>query len=129
MKKLSIINNLLRNSDYSTKIKIYMSSKAGGDDYDTYEQNYTFSNLNPITIKGYVSEISAESLVWKQYGLKEIGAKEVICEDRYINYFRLANKIEIDDDEYEVFKEGVGGRVMLQTRPFHTIRVILQKKT
>ena len=106
-----------------------MSKKSAGDDYDSYEKNYIYSNLNPITINGYVSEISAEALVWKQYGLKEIGAKEVICEERYINYFRLANKIEIDGDEYEVFKDGVGGRVMIQKRPYHTYRVILQKKT
>jgi len=129
MRKIRAINNLLQNKDFATKIEIYMSTKAYGDDYDPYEKNFTYSNLNPLTIKGYVSEISPEALVWKTYGLKEMGAKEIICESRYAQWFRDANKIKISGDEYEVFKEGVGNRAIIQARPYNLIRVMLQKKT
>ena len=129
MKKLFSLQKLLENSRYTTKIKIFFSTKAAGEGYDSYEDNYTFTNLNPLTIKAYVTEISSEALVWKAYGLKEIGAKEIICKSQYTNWFKMANKVEIDGDEYEVFKEGVGNRANIQKRPFNFIRVILQKKS
>jgi len=129
MKKIININKLLKHSDYCKKVKIYFATKTAGDDYDPYEQNYTYSNLNPITIKAYVSQISPEALVWKQYGLKEIGAVEIITEKRYKNYFEKCNKVEIDDEEYEVFKEAVGNRSIISERPFNLIRIVLQKKT
>jgi len=128
MRNIRAINRLLQNKDFTTKIKIFMSTKAYGDDYDPYESNFTYSNLNPLTIKGYVTEISPEALVWKTYGLQEMGAKEILCESRYANWFRKANKIVIDGDKYEVFKEGVGNRAIIQARPYNMIRVMLQKK-
>ena len=35
----------------------------------------------------------------------------------------------LDDNEYEVMKEGVGNRAQIQARPYQLIRVILQKRT
>ena len=75
----------------STKIYIYFSTATVGDDFDPYEQNYTYTNLNPLVIKGYVRDISPEALVWKQYGLREMGAKEIICDKRYRNWFEKCN--------------------------------------
>ncbi|KKN15278.1 hypothetical protein LCGC14_0987650 [marine sediment metagenome] len=128
MKKISYINRLIKHKDFTTKILVYFSTKTYGDDYDPYEDNYTYTNLNPLSIKCYITEISPEALVWKQYGLKEIGAKEILCEAKYAEWFRIANKIEIDNDVYEVYKESVGNRVIIQKRPYNLIRVVLQKK-
>lgn len=128
MKKISCINRLLKDKDLTTKVLVYFSTKTYGEGYDTYEDNYTYTNLNPLSLKAYVTEISSEALVWKQYGLKEMGAKELICESKYAGWFRSANKIEIGGDEYEIYKEGVGNRIMIQTRPYNLIRVVLQKK-
>jgi len=128
MYKKYFLNRLLTNKDLTTKIKIYFSTKSIGDDFDPYEANYIYSNLNPLTIKAYVRELSPEALVWKQYGLKEMGAKEIICEEKYAGWFRKASKIEIDNDIYEVYKEGVGNRAIIQKRPYKLIRILLQKK-
>ncbi|MCK9626551.1 MAG: hypothetical protein M0R23_08870 [Bacteroidales bacterium] len=128
MKKITYISRLLKNANLTTKILIYFSSKTAGDDFDPYEQNYTYTNLNPIAIKGYVSSISPEALVWKSYGLKEIGAKEILCDEKYEKWFRNANKVEIDGDVYEVFRESTGNRVIIQKRPHKLIRVVLAKK-
>jgi len=124
----NLIKRLLTSSKLSTKIYLYMSYKSAGSDYDSYEKNYTFYNLNPKVIRGYVSQLSARSLVWRQYGLDEQGAVQVVTESKYRNWFEKCNKIKINNDEYEVFKEGVGGRVMITDRPFNTINVILTKK-
>jgi len=111
----------------STKIYIYFSKATYGDDYDPYEQNYTYTNLNPLVIKGYVRDISPEALVWKQYGLREMGAKEIICDKRYRNWFEKCNKIEINGEKFQVFKEGTGNRCIIQERPFNLIRVVINK--
>jgi hypothetical protein len=127
-KKNQDVVDLIRNSEYNTKIYIYFSTKTAGSDYDGEELNYTYTNLNPITIRAIVTDISPEALVWKQYGLQEIGAKEVICEDKYSEWFKKCNKIVIDGDEYSVYKESLGNRVIIQKRPFRLIRIILQRK-
>lgn len=119
---------LLNNPNISTKISIYFSTKTAGEDYDPYEKNYTFTNLNPVTIRGYVRDISPEALVWKQYGLTEIGAKEIICEDKYADWFRKANKIIIDGDEYSCYKEGLGSNALITKRPKKIIKVVVFKK-
>jgi hypothetical protein len=121
------VSELLKNRGFTTPIKIYMSHKTVGDDFDSREKNYTYSNLNPITIRGYVRTIKSESLAWKSYGFVEVGAKEIIADSKYLNYFMKANKIVIDDGEYQVFKHAVGNRAMVDKRSFNTIRVILRK--
>lgn len=127
MKKLPNVINIIKSTEFSTKIYIYMSTKTAGEDFDSYEGNYTFSNLNPYTIRGYVREVSPEALVYKQYGLHQMGAVEVICEAKYKNYFVLSNKIIIDSIEYQVFKEGTGNKALIQSRPYNLLRVILNR--
>lgn len=117
----------IENNKFTTKILIFFSSKTVGSFYDSYEGNYTFTNQNPLTIKGYVTEISAESLTWKQYGLKEIGAKEILCNKKYAQWFKLASKIEINGDTYQTYKENLGGRFLITELPLHLIKVIVTK--
>lgn len=121
------IKKLLNDKNLSTKIYLYMSTKTAGEDFDSEEKNYTYTNLNPVVVKGYVKDVKGEALVWKQYGLSETGAKEVICEYKYAQWFRLANKIEIDGDEFQVYKENVGNRLLIEKRPFSLARIILKK--
>jgi hypothetical protein len=126
-KKNKQINDLLKNSNLTTKITIYFSTKTYGEDYDSREKNFTYTNLNPQTIKGYVRDIKPESLFWRQIGVSETGAKEVICEEKYGDWFRTCNKIEIDGDEFHVYKENVGNRVLITKLPFKLIKCVLTK--
>ncbi len=127
-KKNQFILDLIESSYYHTKVEIYMSTKSIGADYDPYEKNYTYTNLNPHFIKAYVREIKAEALVWKQYGLSEMGAKEILCREKYGDWFRICNKIKINGDTYQVMKEAQGNRVLIEQRPFAMIRVIVRKE-
>jgi len=128
MKYKRRILELIKKKDLTTKIYIYMSSKSAGDDFDSYEQNYTNANLNPLVIKGYVRELSAEQAFYKQYGLHQSGMKEILCEEKYRNYFEKCNKIEIDSIEYQVFKSGTGGRTLIEKRPYRLLRVVVSRK-
>lgn len=126
-KRNKLFQKLLRDYRVCTKIELYFSSRSCGDDYDPYEKSYTFSNLAPLTIKGYITDIRPESLAWKQYGLSEVGAKEVITENKYASWFRKCNKVKIDSDEYQVYKESQGNRVLITELPFKLVKIVLHK--
>jgi len=128
MKRIPFINKLLKSKNFSTKVYIYFSYKSAGDDFDPREKNYTYYNLNPVVIKAYVTELTPEKLAWKQIGLQEGGAKEVICDYKYAEWFRKANKIVIDDDEYSCYRRGVGNNATITKRPYNLMRVVLLKK-
>jgi hypothetical protein len=127
-KKNLELDRLLKQSGIATNISIYFASKVAGEEYDPYEQNYTDSYLNPVTVKGYVRDITPEALVWKQYGLTESGAKEFICSDKYEDWFKKASKIVINGDEYSLYKQGLGTRVLITHRPQKILRIVLFKK-
>ena len=124
--KIPFIQQIIQEN--GTKILIYPAVKQVGDDFDPYEKNYEYVDMNPYTLKGYVSMISPEALVWKQYGLQEMGAIEILCEAKYKNWFKVANKVVVNGEEYSVFKTGTNNRVLIQDRPYNNIRVILQRK-
>jgi hypothetical protein len=124
MIKLPFLQRLI--NDGGTKVYLYFATKMAGDNFDPYEKNYVDVNLNPNVIKGYMTTISPEALVWTQYGLNEIGSVELFCETKYTSWFKQAKRIVIEGNDYSVFT--AGGRLMIQDRPYGVIRVILQKK-
>ena len=123
------VDKILKDSNLSTKISIYFGYTTFGDDYDSYENNTVDAKLNPKTIKAYVRDVSPEALVYKQYGLHEVGAKEILCDARYKEWFLKCSKITIDGDEYQVYKEATGQRAIITSRPFQTIRVVVSRRT
>ena len=93
--------------DYTaTKISIYFAKKIDEDGYDPYESNLTSVNLNPKTIRGYIHAVTPQQLIYKQYGLANIGAVEIICDAKYISWFKTANKIAINDISYKCLAVG-----------------------
>ena len=126
-KRNRFISDLLQHSYVATKISISFATKTAGEDFDSYEKNYTYSNLNPQTVKGYVREVDPTKLVYKQYGLSEQGAVEVLIDDKYEDWFRNCNKIEINGYNYHVFRESVGNRALITLRPFKLMRIVLKK--
>ena len=104
-----------------------MSTKSVGEDFDSEEKNYTYTDLNPVAIRGYIREIKPESLVWRQIGLIETGAVEIICDYKYAEWFKQANKVEINGDEFQVYKSNVGNRVLITKQPFNLAKIVLKK--
>lgn len=127
MRSIKFINDLIEKEEFTTKVTVYFATVSYPEDYDKYENNLTHTNLNPLSLKGYVREISPESLVWRQMGLQEMGAKEIICKERYRGWFQKCNKVVIDGDDYSVMKEGTGGNSLISKRPYGLIRVVLKK--
>jgi len=122
------LNKLLSNDKLATKVYLYFSTLSYGDDYDPYEGNATDALLNPQTIKAIVTDITSESLAWKQYGQKAQGAKEILCHSRYKEWFKKCSQIKIDTEYYTVFKDAASSRALITNRRFKTIRVIVRQK-
>lgn len=120
------ISNLLKNPNFSTKIYVYMSTKVADSDFDPYEKNYTYTNLNPRVIRGYCRDLTGEQSFYKAYGIQVSGIKEILCEDKYETMLKNCNKIEIDGEAYQVFKDS-GGRISITKRPHRLIRVTIKR--
>lgn len=127
MKRNKQLHELIKNNRFAEKVRVFFSTTSKGDDYDKYEKTVEYTELNPLTIKAVVRMISPEALVWKQYGLSQMGAIEIVTEGKYKKWFELCTKVEYKEDTYNVFKDTTGSRAIIQTRPNDTIRVVLEK--
>jgi hypothetical protein len=93
--------------DYTaTKINIYFCVKTAEDGYDPYENNLITKNLNPKTIRGYIHAVTPQQLIYKQYGLSNIGAVEIICDEKYLSWFKKASRIVIENIDYKCLVVG-----------------------
>ncbi len=129
MKLIPEIRKVLKDKNFRKTVVVYFSTKAAGDDYDPYENNAEFTNLNPVAITdAYVRTLDPEKAFYKQYGLHLSDSKEIICEARYQSYFEHCNKIEIDGNTYQVFKSGTGNNTLISPRPGGLIRVVVTRR-
>ncbi len=108
------------------KITVYFATKEAGADFDPETKNYTWTDLPPKTIMGYITQLTPEKLIWKQYGLQETGAIEVLCEAKYKDWFKYCNRIVYAGNDYHVFRLGQGKLATIQDRPGGLIKVTLE---
>ncbi len=128
MKNITELHSLVQDKEFATNIQLSFATQSADESFDPETKNYTLTNLNPITIRGIVKQISPSSLVWKQYGLSNIGAVEIITEAKYSSWFETANKITIDSEDYALFREGTGGRAVILKLANNLIKVTLNKR-
>ena len=127
MKNLKEIHNLIKSSEFTTKIQLFFNSRSYGEDYDPETNNYSKTYTNPITIKGLVRHITPESALWKVYGVSTDGAIEIICEKKYKDNFKNCAKVIVDDISYIVFRDNAGSNVSIINRPNNLIRISLKR--
>ena len=100
------IFRILRQEGKLSKVLVY-SAKDIED--DPYEHTSTKTFLNPIAIDALVRDLTPESLVWRYFGQIPMGSKEIICEKKYIDTLKTADKIKIGTDYYSVRKDDSKG--------------------
>ena len=98
-----------------TNVDVFLrDSKTKGTNYNPkYEAGYTETYQNPISIKAYVRDKTADSLIINQLGLIAVGAKSVLINASDESYFRNAGKIQIDGEDYEVYNNATGKKVQI----------------
>ena len=114
---------ILEQQDKLTKVIIYPAVETIAD---PYENNKTLSYLNPITIKAYVATIKPESLRWKYVGQLPSESVEILCEIKYDNLLRIADKTQIGDNYYKCYKDDAQGFSIVKRENY--IMVVLERK-
>lgn len=127
MKDIYEIQKLITKSEFNKKIQIFFGSNTIGEDYDSYEKNYTKVSLNPITIKGLVRFISPQALVWKKYGLTKAGSIQVYTLSKYKSWIEQATKIKVDSDFYTVYNDGAGSQSSILELKGNIISIVLER--
>lgn len=113
------IFNLLKNEGKLTKVLVYSATDTVDD---PYEKTTTKTYLNPVSLNAFIRDVTPESLVWKYFGQIPMGSKQIICEKKYINLLKTADKIKIGDNYYKVRKDNSKGWA-IQERPDYIIIV------
>jgi len=111
MDKRIDIFKFFKNEGKLTTVLAYPATETTAD---PYEKNKTRSFLNPIPIKAIVMSLSFESLRWKYYGQLPMGSKQIICEKKYYNVLKIADKIKIEDNYYKTYKDDQKGFAILE---------------
>lgn len=117
-------------SKYGDTLWVYLKkSNTKGANYDPYlEIGKTVQEASPIPIKAlYVKQITANSLIWRELGLVEIGAIEAIVDTSDINAFKICSKVKYNEEIYSPFKKGLGNRIQISSIAFNQSKIVLFK--
>jgi len=116
------ILKVLEDEGKMTKILLYPATEVIAD---PFEKNKVKSFLNPLTIKAYVTQLSFESLRWKYTGQMPSGSVQILCDTKYENLLKIADKIKIGSTYYKTWKDD-SKNFMILKRDDHLV-VILGK--
>jgi hypothetical protein len=94
---------------------------------DPFENTTKKIFSNPIPIQAVVKTYTPESLRWKFYGTIPVGSKQIICEKRFKNLFKIADKIKIGDEYFKTWRDDQKGFGIIEREEY--LSVILQIKT
>lgn len=83
-------------------IRIYLGIETIDD---PYEQNVETTYLNPLSIKAIISDITPAQVQYKMPGVLSEKAKEIIIEKKHESLLKKSQKIEIDGELYQGWKQ------------------------
>jgi len=116
--------------DHSIKIRVFLrASKVKGDNFDPFRQTqFDETSQNPLFVDAITKSVSPNELLLKSFGLTEAGALQIIIKENDLSLIKLSQKIIIDNEEYYVRNDAVGGKLQVFDRPFGYKRIIIFKK-
>lgn len=105
MKNIDLFKQLKREKKL-TKALVYPGIRVEQDpDY----KNFETTELNPIPVDVYFSEISMESLKWKYVSQVPAQSAKILCKKSFENLFKEAVRIKIKDRDYQTYRDsGIG---------------------
>jgi len=85
---------------------------------DPTEHTTVDTLLEPVIVKGAISEIGTGSLKYKYYGELKAGSKQIICEKKYLNLLKICKKITIDSEDYTVYQDADKGFTIKENQDY-----------
>ena len=94
-------------------IRVYAGKET---QIDPYEKNVETSLLNPILIKGIVSDLGFSQIQWKLPDITANKAKEIIVEKKHRSLLELSNKISVKENNTWIDFQGwrINGAMQLR---------------
>jgi hypothetical protein len=99
-------------------IQVYTGAEVS---QDPYEDNVTTTYNNPLPIKAIVVDLTTTQATWKMPGIQITKAKEIFIHKKYRSLILLSQKIEIEGDMYEGWKEN--GKMQIREMAGNVIRL------
>lgn len=116
---------------YSKKASVFLrGAKSKEDNYDSFrDTGYNQQNKNPLFVKILTKTISPSSLIFREMGSTEAGAIQGIIQNKDVELIKNSEKIIINNIEYYVYRDGVGGKFQLFPTQFTKFsKIILSHK-
>ncbi len=89
-------------------------SKTKEDNFDSFRNTgFIQQNNNPLPVKVLTKTISPSSLTFREMGLTEAGAIQIILADKDVNLIKNSEKITISNIEYYVYNSAVGNKFQI----------------
>ncbi len=97
-----------------TALVFLRGAKTREEDFDPFRNTgFVQQNQNPLPVKVLTKTVSPNSLVFKEIGLTEAGAIQIILHDRDVELIKNSEKIIIENKEYYVFNDAVGNKFQI----------------
>jgi hypothetical protein len=101
--------------DYSEKIFIYLpGASIKSTNYDKFRDvGYQRSVQNPIVVNSWVRPMVSSELAFKQLGLVNIGSVKIVIKNNDVALFKLASRITIKGEDFYVYNDAVGKKMLM----------------
>ena len=117
-------------NDYSEKIFVYLpGAKVKSANYDKFRDvGYTIAQQNYFTVNSWVRPMVSNELVVKQLGIVSIGTIKIIIKNNDVALFKLANRIVYNNDDFYVYNDAVGKKMLMINLDDNYSEITLFKK-
>lgn len=102
-------------ADYAEKVFVYLpGATVKSANYDKFRDvGYQKNQQNYLTVKAWVRPMVSNELVVKQLGLVAIGSVKIIIKNNDVALFKLASRIVIKGEDFYVFNDSVGKKMLM----------------
>jgi len=102
-------------ANYTEKIFVYLpGTTVKSANYDKFRDvGYQKNQQNYLTVKAWIRPMVSNELVFKQLGLVNIGSVKIIIKNNDVALFKLANRITIKGEDFYVYNDAVGKKMLM----------------
>lgn len=117
-------------ADYAEKVFVYLpGASTKSANYDKFrDTGYQRSIQNYLTVKAWVRPMVSNELVVKQLGLVSIGSVKIVIKNNDVALFKLASRIVIKGEDFYVYNDAVGKKMLMVNLDDSYTEITLFKK-
>jgi hypothetical protein len=117
-------------SDYESKVQVYLpGASVKSANYDKFRDiGYQRSVQNYLTVKAWCRPMVSNELVVKQLGLVAIGSVKIVIKNNDVALFQLASRVVIKGEDFYVFNDAVGKKMLMVELDDNYTEITLFKK-